>query len=157
MRILVLSDSHNNVLALRKIVSRHSDINHIFFLGDVTGDIEKIKQEFSDKNYYIVSGNCDFNCPYPQSDIVTIENTRIYYCHGHKHMVKYTDENIIATARINNCKLALFGHTHKSLCRYEDGIYIVNPGSVSLSREGANSYAVIDITNQGIMPSIMKV
>ena len=33
-----------------------------------------------------------------------------------------------------------------------DGIYLVNPGSV---RQG--SYAVIDITDSGIMPVLMKI
>lgn len=157
MRILVLSDSHRNTAVLKNIIEKHADIVHIFFLGDNTSDIETVKGFFTNRIFHIVSGNCDFSSTAKSFNIETVENTRIYYCHGHRQNVKYTTETLLNTAKENNCSLALFGHTHKSMCCYSDGIYLVNPGSVSSSREGANSYAVIDITKQGIMPSIMTV
>lgn len=157
MRILVLSDSHRNIVSLKGIIEKHNDIQHVFFLGDFVSDIESLKGEFREKLFYIVSGNCDYSSIYKSAEIVTIENTRIFLCHGHRQNVKYTLETLKNTARQNNCKIALFGHTHKSLCSYDDGLYLINPGSVSSSREGPNSYAIIDITKQGIMPSILTV
>ena len=155
MKILVLSDSHGNTLALKKVIKRHTDIKHIFFLGDFSADIEMIRDDFKDKIFNTVKGNCDFSSSQKSKDITTIENTRIFYCHGHNYGVKYTTEDILAAAKENNCTLALFGHTHKAVISYRDSVYLVNPGSVSFSREGANSYAVIDITPKGIMPSIV--
>lgn len=157
MRILVLSDSHRNTAVLKRIIEKHSDIVHIFFLGDNTDDIENIKGFFTNRIFHVVSGNCDFLGIYKSFNIETIDNTRIYYCHGHRQNVKYTTETLLKTAKEQNCSLALFGHTHKSMCAYSDGVYLVNPGSISCSREGANSYAIIDITKQGIMPSILSV
>lgn len=156
MRILVLSDSHRSSSVLKKIIEKHSDIKNIFFLGDNTDDIEIMKDCFPDRKFYIVSGNCDFSF-HKSYGIETIENTRIYYCHGHRLGVKYSTENLLNTAKENNCQIALFGHTHKSLCAYFEGVYLVNPGSCALSRDGANSYAVIDITKSGIMPNIILV
>ena len=60
------------------------------------------------------------------------------------------------TARQNGCDIALYGHTHIANILYEDGIYIVNPGSCSQSRNGKESYAVIDIEPNGIMPIIVE-
>lgn len=157
MRILVTSDSHRNLYALKEIISRHPDIKHIFFLGDNADDIESIRDSFKDRIFHIVSGNCDFASVYKSCAVETIENTGIFYCHGHRHNVKYTLETLKNTARENNCTLVLFGHTHKSLCCYDDGVYLVNPGSCSSSREGPESYAVIDITPKGIMPSLLTV
>lgn len=157
MRILVLSDTHRAVTTAGKIVEFHSDIKHVFFLGDVVSDIEAVRNKYPDRIYHIVSGNCDFANPYPSAATEVIENTRIFYCHGHRQNVKYGLEKIKSTARDNNCTLALFGHTHCSLTAYDDGLYLVNPGSVSLSRDGRNSYAVIDVTKNGIMPSILKI
>ena len=41
---------------------------------------------------------------------------------------------------------------------YEDGRYYVNPGSLSKARDGSrNSYAVIDIEENGILPNIIEI
>ena len=39
---------------------------------------------------------------------------------------------------------------------YEDGLYIVNPGSVAMGRSAGNSYAIIDIEKNGTIPIIVK-
>lgn len=158
MRILVLSDTHRSVKAALKIAERHPDIQHIFFLGDVVSDIEAVKEKFPNRIYHIVSGNCDGLCRYKSYGIETVENIRIFYCHGHRQGVKFGLEKLKETAIENNCTLALFGHTHCSLLSYDDGLYIVNPGSASFPRDGSKpSYAIIDITKSGIMPSLMNV
>lgn len=157
MRILVLSDSHRNTKTVLNIINTHSDIKHIFFLGDICSDIEAAKEKFPDRIYHIVSGNCDFSSSYPKEAFALVENYRIFFCHGHRHGVKYSLEQLKSYAIENNCTLALFGHTHRSLTAYDNGLYLVNPGSVSASREGAESYAIIDISSQGIMPRIMYV
>ena len=156
MRILVISDSHGNSYVIDKIISAHRDVKDIFFLGDKTNDIEDFIYMYNDKNFHIVSGNCDFASNYPNTDICTVENKRILFTHGNIFGVKSGTGGIIRAAKERNCDIALFGHTHVPKTEYADGIYIVNPGSCSHSRDGANSYAVIDIVNGGIMPIIVK-
>ncbi|MBE6739513.1 MAG: metallophosphoesterase [Ruminococcaceae bacterium] len=156
MKILVLSDTHGNIKSIISLLIKHADIKDVFFLGDNTNDIDAVKEQFSDRVFHCVSGNCDFSSPYKSSDIASVNGTRIFFTHGHKYGVKYTLENLKATARENNCALALFGHTHCSLSAYDDGLYIVNPGSPSFPRDSFPSYAVIDITDKGIMPNIMR-
>lgn len=155
MRIVVISDSHRKYSAVEKIIRAQPEAQHIFFLGDVTSDIEDLVFEYPDKKFYIVSGNCDFNSSYSYSDIAKIGDISIFYTHGHSFGVKSTTARLAAAARERGCKIALYGHTHIPYISYDDGLYIVNPGSCSSSRGGPNSYAVIDITEKGIMPIIM--
>lgn len=157
MRILVISDSHKRGDLVEKIIKLEPDARNIFFLGDVTSDIEDFIYLYTDRDFHIVSGNCDFSSSYRSSDIATVGNTRIFYTHGHTLGVKYGTERLKNTALDNNCTVALYGHTHISRISYDGGVYIVNPGSVSASRDSYNSYAVIDITDNGIMPIIKKI
>lgn len=157
MRILVLSDSHGNTSVLKRIISFHSDIKNIFFLGDNIRDIEYIEHLFRDRNFYSVSGNCDIASMTPSANIEIIEGVKIFYTHGHKFGVKYSTEMLLEETAKRNCSLALYGHTHCKNIYYSDGVYAVNPGSVSCSRSGKNSYAIVDITNKGICPVIMEI
>ena len=46
MKILVVSDSHRNTSALDKILLREQTCNEVFFLGDITDDIEDFKIKY---------------------------------------------------------------------------------------------------------------
>lgn len=157
MRIVVISDSHKRSDIVEKILYAQPKAQAVFFLGDNAGDIEDLQYLFPQKRFYILSGNCDYFSTYPSSDMANVGGKKIFYTHGHTLSVKYGVGNLINTARQNGCDIALYGHTHISNIVYEDGIYIVNPGSCSSSREGKNSYAVIDIEPNGIMPIIVEV
>lgn len=157
MRITVISDSHRSAGTVRRILAQQVQSRHIFFLGDVTADIEDMNMEFPDKNFFVVSGNCDYFSSYPSSDIETVGGKRIFYTHGHNFSVKHGTERLLDTAKQLNCQIALFGHTHTSQILYEDGIYLVNPGSCAQPRDSHKSYAVIDIEENGIMPIIINI
>lgn len=158
MRLLVLSDSHKKSGVLDRIIRKEQTAKNIFFLGDVTEDIENLKFEYTDRNFYIVSGNCDYFSSYKTFDFITLKNTKILYTHGHHFGVKSGNYGaLLKFAKENGCQIALYGHTHIASITYEDGVYLVNPGSVSLSREGPVSYAVIDILENGILPQIIKI
>ena len=136
MRIVVISDSHRRSGNIRRILDAQQSARHVFFLGDVTGDIEDVIRLYPDKTFHIVSGNCDIFSSYPSSEIANIAGHGIFFTH---------------------CDIALYGHTHASKVLYEDGMYVVNPGSCAEPRDGSKSYAVIDIEENGIMPIIIKI
>ncbi len=156
MRILVISDSHRDSGAIEKAVLAQPEAKDIFFLGDLTADIENIKDTFPDRTIHAVCGNCDFFSDYPTCDIANIGGRKIFYTHGHNLCVKYTTSILLDKAKEEGCDIALYGHTHISSILYEDGVYMVNPGSCAQARGGRNSYAVIDITPSGIMPIIVE-
>lgn len=157
MRLLVVSDSHKKASVLDRIIRKEQTAKEIFFLGDVTEDIEDLVYEYSDRNFHIVAGNCDYFSCYKSFDFDVINNIKILYCHGHTFYVKSGDKGVLKKfAAENGCKIALYGHTHVADIEYDNGLYVVNPGSCSCSREGPESYAVIDILDSGILPQIIK-
>lgn len=155
MRLLVISDTHKNSFIIDRIIRSQPEARHIFFLGDLVSDIEEFKTEYSDRTFHIVKGNCDGFCPYPDYDIVKLENQNILFTHGHNFSVKYGKTRLLEFAKNCGCSIALYGHTHIPLVTYEDGIYLVNPGSAARPRESKASYAVIDIVSGGIQPIII--
>ena len=157
MRILVISDSHRNGRVIEKILYAQPTASHVFFLGDIASDIEDFEYIFPEKRFHILSGNCDYFSTVQTVGVEIIEGVKILYTHGHTFGVKYGVERLKEAAKQNASQIVLYGHTHIPKILYEDGLYIVNPGSCSSPREGIYpTYAVIDITDKGIMPVIIK-
>ena len=158
MRIVVISDSHKNTRVIDKILDSQPDAKYVFFLGDNVSDIEDFDILYPDKTFFAVCGNCDYFSTAASVGVEIIAGVKILYTHGHNFGVKYGTERLIEAAKNSQCKIALYGHTHVSQILYEDGLYIVNPGSCSSPRDSSRpTYAVIDITDKGIMPIILMV
>lgn len=155
MRILVISDSHRRGAVVERILRQQPTAAEVFFLGDVTEDIEGLQTVFPEHVFHIVSGNCDFFSKYPVADTAAVGGKNIFYTHGHTVNVKYGLERLKDTALSRGCEIALYGHTHISQIVYENGLYLVNPGSCAEARNGQNSYAVIDLLPNGILPAII--
>ncbi len=153
MRILVVSDTHGNFRNFKKAVDDHKSADVIIHCGDSRGEIEEIKMYYPNKAYVTVKGNCDLGSMLPLEEIRVFENKKLFITHGHLYNVKMSLYPICCKAREENADIVIFGHTHNALCEYDDGLYILNPGS--LGGYGA-SYALIDITEQGIMTNIVK-
>ena len=88
MKIIVMSDSHGNFRALKKIFSEyHAD--YYIHLGDGERELASIALAYPDKQIYHVKGNCDF-ASLSESDLLIepAENCRIYAVHGHLINVK---------------------------------------------------------------------
>lgn len=157
MRILVISDSHGRTSEIEKVIEAHADIKHIFFLGDCVRDVEDLRYIYSNRSFHIVEGNCDGYTEYKSADTVVLNSKRIFFTHGHTYSVKLGMERLNEAARAFNADLVLYGHTHIAKTEYADGVYFVNPGSISSGRSGGAAYAVIDLSDAGIMPNIIKV
>lgn len=157
MRILVMSDCHGAVGRAQKALDAHPEAKTVFYLGDGANEIEELISFYPDRKFYIVKGNCDWNSDLPTQGNVTVNGTVIYFTHGHRNFVKQGTAILRAIAENLGAKIALYGHTHCADIEYRDGIYCINPGALSGSRNGPESYAVIDILPQGIMPIIIPV
>lgn len=157
MRILVMSDCHGAQGTMEKVLQKHGDIKKVFFLGDGVTQVEEVMHFFPDRDFKIVSGNCDWDPVYPSFSNTVVEGVKILFTHGHRFGVKGSRERLFEMARAMGATLVLYGHTHIADVEYRDGIYMVNPGALNGSRNGPNGYAIIDITSAGIMPSLMKI
>lgn len=156
VRIIVMSDSHGNYGALEKIVELnlgHADM--FIHLGDGENETDRLRMKYPHLDIRSVAGNCDYASLLPDYMVVSANGTRIFCAHGHRCYVKSGLELIRSLARDNRCKVVLFGHTHERYLSYEDGIYIMNPGSCSCPRDGRSpSFGSIDITPKGILTNI---
>lgn len=146
MRILVVSDVHGAVHRLRRILESHPEARTVFFLGDGERDMDSVMDEFPGKSFVCVRGNCDIGSTLPSTELRELMGKRIFATHGHEQYVKHGDTALLEQGRALGADLVLYGHTHTPESRYEEGLYVMNPGSV---REGRYGFA--DITDSGIM------
>lgn len=147
MRLLVLSDSHGRKNYLLEAIELHPEADAVIFLGDGERDIDFVKDIHPEIRLYAVCGNCDFNSALPPFILEKFGGVTVYVTHGYNESVKYSLSGLRLKAQGCHASIALYGHTHVPDTKYEDGIWYVNPGSVSVGK-----YAMIDITDKGIMP-----
>ena len=60
----------------------------------------------------------------------------------------------MAAGRAREADIVLYGHTHIAYTGYEDGLYILNPGT---ARPAGGSYGMVDITPAGVVLNVVKV
>ena len=153
MRILVASDTHHDFHALKRAVECQPSAEIVIHLGDGADDAEDVKYPFPQKMFLQVRGNCDWGSVLPYQGEYILNKKTIFYTHGHIYQVKYGLETFIAAARDRHADIALFGHTHDPMTDYRDGLYLMNPGSLSGSD---GTYGILDITPAGIVTNILK-
>lgn len=157
MRIVVISDTHGDLSGFEQAVSQQQKADIFIHLGDCERDLDSVKTIFPDKKFLSVSGNCDFGSVTPTEDEIEACGKRIFFTHGHTYYVKSGYSSAINEARRRKADILLFGHTHLPFTSYEDGLYIMNPGSVGHPAEGKPTYGIIDITEAGIVLNIAEV
>lgn len=150
--IVVVSDTHGATDALEKLILQHKKTTNLFIhLGDGEVEFFKLKQQFANLNMAMVKGNCDFNlCGYlPETRLFQINDyVKIFACHGHSFGVKQNLNSLIATAKLNNATIALFGHTHNKFLHTESNLTVLNPGSLTRPRSFNPSFAKILINEK---------
>lgn len=152
MRVLVTSDSHGDAYRLEQAILAQPSATAVIHLGDGAREAENAAEKFPQLTFYQVRGNCDlgaFDLPLVRRE--TLGGRRLFLTHGHVYEVKYGLYRAVCAAREQEAHVLLFGHTHEPLSTYDDGLYIVNPGSLHSGR-----YAFLDISPAGIMPSLCR-
>lgn len=157
MIIGVISDTHRISSYINKVIDalNKEEVDLIMHLGDNVQDIEEI-EELTGKKVINVKGNCDFFTETPSDRVEVVGNKTIFLTHGHNYNVKMDLNRLKYKALEVGANIALYGHTHIADIVYQEGIWFINPGSVSASRLGPNSYAIIHINENNIEPSIME-
>lgn len=155
MRIIAFSDSHGLSSSVIKLIERTAPTTDLYiFCGDGQSDVERAMLRFPDIRVTRAKGNCDYSSGVPDVALAEAMGNRIVVTHGHLQGINYDTAGIERLARENKASLLIYGHTHCRDCRYRDGIYYVNPGSLALPRDGKPpSYAIIDIYDYGILIS----
>lgn len=152
-----MSDCHGAVNRVQKAIEAQPDAKHVFYLGDGVREVQEITDFYPDRIFHLVKGNCDWNSDLPIHGIADINGAKILFTHGHKSFVKQDTAVLRAIAGNFGANIILYGHTHIANVEYSDEVYCINPGALSGSRNGPESYAIIDILPNGIMPVIIKI
>lgn len=162
---MVISDIHGGIYELNQVFDIYSkeNCNKLIILGDLFSygfDLNREdivnKLNLMKENIIAVRGNCDnnindilFDMPYIND--FKLNNKKILITHGHLYNKDYLsklDFNIVLT-----------GHSHVSDIDEINNKLFVNPGSISKSRSGDNSFAIIDennITIRNLYNNILK-
>ncbi len=148
MQILVVSDTHGDYVTFRRLVMSKPKAEVVIFCGDGSDDLDNVKNYFPDKMFIGVRGNNDWCSSLPQKEIRVIAGKTFYITHGHLEHVKYGLSELKSAARRQNADVILFGHTHVPYTEYDNGMWIMNPGSL---RRFDLSYGLIDIQNNQIL------
>ncbi|MDO5047409.1 MAG: metallophosphoesterase [Anaerococcus sp.] len=146
MKILVTSDTHGMYDDISDYILSHEDIDLVIHAGDGVEDVKYIGYETGIK-YYVVKGNNDYFEKAPLEEVIDIGDKKIFLTHGHKYDVYFTFEKIIKKAKSLGCDIGIFGHIHQYINEYKDGILLLNPSSPSLSRDGSNSFIILEIND----------
>lgn len=143
MKIFVISDTHGKTSKVQEVWEKLTNVDLVIHLGDYEKDAKRLEKIF-ETEVISVKGNMDGSYSKEDYKILETEYGKIFLTHGHMENVKTSPLNLVYRAQELGCKAALFGHTHQAAYEEINGIYLVNPGSLSLPRDGSDgSYAVI--------------
>lgn len=142
-KLYVFSDSHGRTERMHSIILS-LEADYLIHCGDFANDL-------SGHNVYHVKGNCDPWSKAPLEVLITIENKKVLIVHGHKHQVKSGLLSLSYYAQQKQADIVLFGHTHTPTAVVENGILLLNPGSISLPNYGQSaSYLELNIDGDEI-------
>lgn len=152
MRILVVSDNHGNqdiLVILRHIyTSLYKDQVQFIHLGD-----SQSKKRLN--GFVCVKGNNDL-LTLPKTQELKIEHKKIYCTHGDEF--EYSLDELYRTIDLYKPDIFLFGHTHCVITEKYKHTLILNPGSLTLPRDGKNgSYMILNIENNQVSYKIIRI
>ena len=134
MRILVVSDTHGDLQHLESVLSEEDDFDMLLHCGDICGDEDRVRQLVMCA-FLGVAGNMDFSGRFPRDRLG----------------VTFDTETLVSEAVSEGADIALYGHTHVPEIHTQQGIWVMNPGSLSYPRQRDRrpSYGVIEIGDDG--------
>ena len=139
MKVLIISDIHDDFESLKIAITNHPKIDYLVLLGDLGYYNDKVFDLLNLFKDIIISvkGNNDLyndlikfnNDDYYQT--ISIDNKTWFLTHGHM----YNEYNLPKV----DFDIYLQGHTHRAKIEKKDKLYL-NPGSISLPRNGIKTY-----------------
>lgn len=128
--IAVISDSHGSLRNYSLFRSRIGQPDALWHLGDCAEDAPLLAQRMN-CGYVSVRGNCDPFSDAPLKQIIDWHHRRFLLLHGHTVSGRL---NLLYLAKEQRCDAILFGHSHVPSAECVDGIWMINPGSLSRPR-----------------------
>ena len=160
MKFVIASDIHGSAFWCEKLMAVIGEVkpDQILLLGDLLyhGPRNDLPRDYAPKKVIpmlsaykdkiiCVRGNCEaevdqmvlpFSCM-ADCALISADGLTLYLTHGHHH----SPDNLPPLAEGS---VFLSGHTHVKLDEVRNGIRCLNPGSVSIPKDGSNSCLVQD-------------
>ena len=150
IKITVLSDTHGNLTDIDKLLTIMSESDFVFHLGDHFDDMRNVYSQLKHK-LYRVHGNCDWGSN--KELVLPIGEHNFLITHGDLYGVKSGFDRIVKRAKEENCSVVLYGHTHVADVRKQDGVLLINPGTLS-KYSTKKSFCYIIVNGDKITPVI---
>lgn len=155
MLIAVISDTHRIIKYINSAKELIKGADILIHLGDNVEDVEILEQGFKGE-VYAVAGNCDYSRKYPKETIIEVNGRKIFFTHGDLYGVKSSINNIYYRGKELEVDIVLFGHTHQQIIEEENGLILMNPGSVSLPKSKGRCVGFIDIDDAGKIDAYLR-
>ena len=163
MKLLIASDIHGSAYWCRKLMELADEIqpDKLILLGDLLyhGPRNDLPREYAPKQVIpmlsewkdrilAVRGNCEaevdqmvlpFPCMADYSQLL-VNGKTLHLAHGHHH----SPDNL---PPLPAGSFFLSGHTHVKLDEVRNGIRCLNPGSVSIPKDGSHSCLIFENNN----------
>ena len=160
MKLVIASDIHGSAFWCRKLldVCEAEQPDHLILLGDILyhGPRNDLPRDYAPKQVIpmldawsgkilCVRGNCEaevdqmvlsFPC-LAEYSVLMADGKTFYLTHGHH-------KNPQDLPRLPQGSIFLYGHTHVKFDQVIDGIRCLNPGSVSIPKDGTNSCLIFE-------------
>lgn len=149
MKILVISDTHGHMDALKLVMQKESPFDMLIHCGDIEGQEHEISR-MAACPCYMVSGNNDWASWLKREITTEIDTYRVFITHGHRYGVSLGRERIREEAQSREADICLFGHTHRPVVDTDGKLTLMNPGSLSYPRQNGRkpTYGIIEIDGE---------
>ena len=146
MKVLVVSDTHGRDESLEMAVALEQPFDYLIHCGDVEVR-EFFIEALAECPCTIVAGNNDFFSELPREEEFFVGGSHIFITHGHYYYVSMNENRLKEEAKGRGVDIAMYGHTHRPALSQEDGVTILNPGSIAYPRQTGRkaSYMIMEV------------
>ena len=160
MKLMIASDIHGSAYYCKKMLEAYKkeEADRLLLLGDILyhGPRNDLPKDYNPKeciamlnpmkeHLLCVRGNCDTEVdqmvlPFPcmaEFSQLLLDGKTFYLTHGHHH----NPDNL---PPLPEGSVFLFGHTHVKMDDVRSGVRCLNPGSVSIPKDGSHSCLIYE-------------
>lgn len=143
MKVAVIGDTHLQEHILEGLLEELNQFDFLIHTGDLYYDFEYLMQHLEIQGVG-VRGNCDVKGE--EELLIDLAGKKIFICHGHRYGAKGSLNQLFYRGKELEADVVIFGHSHIPFCAQEEGLLLLNPGSVAYPRGGSKaSYAILHL------------
>ena len=150
MRILIISDTHRRNENYLEVLEQWKPLDMVIHCGDAESS-EYLIEEAAGCLVEFVQGNNDFFSDLPREKELQVGKYKILLTHGHQYYVSKSHKFLVQEAVTRGMDIVMYGHTHVPIISKEQGVTILNPGSLTYPRQEGRqpSYIIMEIDANG--------